>query len=394
MIKNWVSACFIVCAFLGADEPFISSIDPTPDGYQGTLYRLNQKYPNEFPVSERPWEKVDFRTDAYGYLMTLRDYFYKGMLEADFRSVDNCQHKWYDMPWMHVGFHPRECVRGMTRERDMRSFELGPLQEAPAQNWAVGFFNEYGGYAIGQVWKNPELPNIHAIRFPVGAVITKALFTTATPAEAPQLEGSLVWLANINSTIDLYSPKQLREVRLMQLDVAVRDSRADATTGWVFGSYVYDKDAAGENPWMKMVPVGLAWGNDPGVTAKDVDNGAQLQETVICHTAPQYARDLLGWGGRMNGPADNHKSSCLSCHSCAQLPHNADMVPSGNDEKKLKWFRNLKDDEPFTQGSVSAGYSLQMAISIQNFYNPEYNEEMTEEKIKEFEQSLLELSQN
>lgn len=394
MVKNWVFYCFILCAFLGAEEPFPSSVDPLPEGYRGQIYELHQNYPIQLPHEDHPWERIDFRTEAHEYLITLRNYFYEGMLEADFRSINNQVRGWYDMPWMHVGFHPRECIRGMTRERDMRPFELGPGQISPVQNWAVGFFNPYGGYAIGKVWQDHSKPNLKELRFPIGSVITKALFTTATPEEAPQLEGTLVWEANINSTMDLYSPKQIRELRLMQLDVAVRDVRADDTTGWVFGSYVYDKNAVGDDPWLKMVPVGLAWGNDPGITAKDIENGATLKETIICETAPPYARELLGWGGRMNGPADNHKSSCLSCHSCAQLPHNADMVPVGSDEKKLKWFRNVKDDEAFTSGSVSAGYSLQMAISIQNFYNPEYHDEMTEEEIREFEQNLAELSNN
>lgn len=392
MIKNWVYSCFILCACLEAEETFISSVDPVPEGYNGLLYSMHQDYPKMLQKENHPWEQIDFRTDAFGYLMSLREYFYEGMFDADFRSINNNVRGWYDMPWMHVGFHPRECIRGMTRERDMKPFELGPLQHSPVQNWAVGFFNPCGGYAIGKVWNNPSKPDCGEMSFPIGSVITKALFTSATPEEAPQMEGSLVWTANINSTMDLYSPKKLREVRLMQLDVAVRDSRADSTTGWVFGSYVYDRDACGDNPWLKMVPVGLSWGNDPGITPKDIANGKVLQETIICDTAPGYARDLLGWAGRMNGPADNHKSSCLSCHSCAQLPHNADMVPFGSDEKKLNWFRNVKDDEAFSSGSVSAGYSLQMAISIQNFYNPEYNENMTEEEIREFELGLAEFS--
>ncbi len=37
------------------------------------------------------------------------------------------------------------------------------------------------------------------------------------------------------------------------MDIAVRDNRADATTGCVFGTFAYDKTAAGNTPWEKMV---------------------------------------------------------------------------------------------------------------------------------------------
>ncbi len=40
----------------------------------------------------------------------------------------------------------------LTRERRSRELELHRLQESRAQNWAVGFYNDRGGYTIGKVW--------------------------------------------------------------------------------------------------------------------------------------------------------------------------------------------------------------------------------------------------
>ncbi len=53
---------------------------------------------------------------------------------------------------------------------------------------------------------------------------------------------------------------------VLQIDVAVKDSRASGTTGWVFGTFNYNSAASGARPWDKMVPVGLMWGNDPLLT--------------------------------------------------------------------------------------------------------------------------------
>ena len=62
------------------------------------------------------------------------------------------------------------------------------------------------------------------------------------------------------------------------MDVAIKDPRAPVTQ-WVFGTFVYDKDAPGGSVWEKMVPLGLMWGNDPQVTSTSRDS--TLQESRI-----------------------------------------------------------------------------------------------------------------
>ena len=52
-------------------------------------------------------------------------------------------------------------------------------------------------------------------------------------------------------------------MRLLQVDVAVRDARA-TKTGWVFATFVYDKTMTAPTPWAKLRPVGLMWGDAAG----------------------------------------------------------------------------------------------------------------------------------
>lgn len=176
-------------------------------------------------------------------------------------------------------------------------------------------YNPAGGFAVGRVWRDPDNPDPSAARFPDGTVAFKLLFTTATVAQVPYLANALEWDVHIART---GSTRTIQKVRLLQIDVAVRDNRADATTGWVFGTFAYDGGAAGQAPWDRMVPVGLMWGNDPALTQAAYDAGNRVVESVILNPVIGGATQHLGWRGRLNGPVDNPRSSCLSCHATAQ----------------------------------------------------------------------------
>lgn len=358
------------CFLYGNQNPmrFPSFSEKIPYGYTGTIFSLSQDYPLKLPNSERPWEKFDFRTQPEEYLSTILEYIHAGMEEVDWRAELNIKREWYHMPWMHVGKHPRECLRGMTRERDSSVCELGPLQSCRIQNWGLSIYNDYAAYTLGRVWsqKNP-IPE--AASFPHGAMLVKLLFTEATSLELPYLVESMVWQGYINSTIEIDSPKAIRKLRLLQCDVIVRDPRADELTGWVFATYVYDCNTKGKLPWNRMTPVGLCWGNDPEITLEDIANGSSLVETYISPLVPQQGKERLGWGGRLNGLVDNNQSSCMSCHSTAQWEPISPMVPMGTLQEKQRWFRNLAADEPFDAGQQSLGNSLQLMIALQNYFS-------------------------
>jgi hypothetical protein len=258
----------------------------------------------------------------------------------------------------------REFIHGMTKERTSQAGELAPTQLSEFHNWAVGFYNPPGGFTIGQVWQDADDPQVSAARFPVGTVSAKLLFTQATVEEVPFLAGTFEWQGNVWKSLD-DQERVPNMLRLLQIDVAVRDARADDTTGWVMGTFIYQNNAPGDTPWEKMQPVGLMWGNDPGVTPETVAGGTALQESWI---NPELNLKPFGWAGRLNGPVDNRISSCLSCHSTAQIPSSSNMTfrPPPRLPGALRWFRNIKAGEPFDTNAVSADYSLQISAGILN----------------------------
>ena len=140
------------------------------------------------------------------------------------------------------------------------------------------------------------------------------------------------------------------------MDFAIRDKRADDTTSWVMGTFVYDaSQAEGRHQvWDKIVPVGLQWDNDPNITPQMVKAGAKLKETVITHPIPQYAENSIGFGGRLNGPADFKRPFLFRVSQHGAMASSAQQPPKGQtDLEKMHYFRNLKPDEPFEKGKIS-----------------------------------------
>lgn len=347
----------------------------SPVNWKGKIFKLSQNYPTLLTTENLPWKSIDFKSKPIDYLMAVRQYAYEGNVENDWNLENNYIRKWFHAPWMHAGPFGREFVRGLTRERDSRPKELHIQQTTTKQNWAVGMYNSIGGFTIGEVWKDPSNPDPTKSFFPEGTVSIKLIFTNSTLEEVPFLQNSVEWEANINET--LRSEKRvISKVHLLQMDVAIRDSRVDDTTGWIFGTFIYDSSAPGSTAWERMVPVGLMWGNDPGITADMISSGSSsLKETIINNDLK--IKTNLGWGGRLNGPVDNPTSSCLSCHSTAQIysSNNSGMAPRTDllSNEKLNWFRNIKSNEPFDEGAISLNYSLQLQSGIKSFLNSRGN---------------------
>jgi hypothetical protein len=172
------------------------------------------------------------------------------------------------------------------------------------------------------------------------------------------------------------------------MDIMVRDDRAIATGGWVFGTFVYNGNLGNKNKWYNLMPVGLMWGNDPEVTENlsnptptKTKTNKKLKSTRI-NTSPTLPPMHLGWGHRLNGPVDNPYSSCMSCHSTGEYPSVSAIMPFLNnpkvpippknqkqaDAKWMRWFRNVPCKVPFDPGeAISLDYSLQLTKSVQNY---------------------------
>jgi hypothetical protein len=104
---------------------------------------------------------------------------------------------------------------------------------------------------VGKIWADPNKPDPRLSQFPEGTVVAKLLFTTAPDLEAPYLRNTLEWIANIHHFQSPGCPvnersRQPQKVRLLQIDLAVKDRRAPVTA-WVFATLAYDGNAARAN---------------------------------------------------------------------------------------------------------------------------------------------------
>lgn len=397
---------------LGAPTPAVGSADFAEDanrqisqasnysclnGYP--CFELSDQYPQQLPsVENYPWLAFDFAAKPEAYLQAVLRYVLQGNVSVNWDISKNQTRKWYHAPWMHWGGRGREPIHGLTPERGSRWRELSKNQTRRTNNWAIGFYNPRGAFTIGQVWKDPTKPDSSKARFPLGTVSAKLLFTDATDEEAPYLRSAnaLIWDAQVdrNRTI----PTKLR---LIQLDIAVRDERADPFAGWVFGTFMFDGAQNGANWSENIVPVGLHWGNDPSFTYSEYRTGKRPVEGWINPYVADLFRERppesdLGYLGRMNGPVDNPFSSCLACHGRSvdtkgergprftpelldicmrELSRDQNITYERITNCQVKeqnvriFFRNLKSDEPFVPSAVSLDYSLQLAVGITNWHN-------------------------
>jgi len=351
--------------------PFCDAAVALPADWTGHVFKLAQDFPASVPADAQPWLAFDPVKQPDQYSRAVLAYFYEGNIRASvedsFDPALNTKRKWWNAPWQNVGFNGREPAHGLTRERINEPGELDPNQKKFWNNYAVGFYNAAGASTIGRVWANHGAPDSTKGIMPEGTVGAKLLFTTATPDEVPYLKGSPEWSSYIYTDVNGHPrPAPARgkvAVRLLQIDIAVKDKRSP--TGWVFGTFVYGGGpGAGTTPgsgWPNVSTVGLMWGNDP-----DALDGP-IKESWI---NPKVNMPHIGYAGRLNGPVDNKFSSCLSCHSTAQDPSTtAPMIPPKNPTKAdlARWFRNIPSGQAFTPPAQPLDYSLQVSGGIRNF---------------------------
>lgn len=377
-------------------DPYRHARDDPPPGWTGP-FQLSRNYPTTKPAAETlAWKGIDYTTQPEQYLSAVLQYCLDGNTDA---AIDWRQHLkttgriWYHAPWLHGSKrNGREFINGLTQERVCEVGDLHPQQTEQVQNWAVSLYNPLGGYVLGQVWNATNAPDVSNVRFDDGTVAVKLLFTAATDTQVPFLTGAKEWDAHLGAWNPMSKrfkrtnpphvaalgqgtapvpATEVHKVRLLQVDVAVRDERPGAPTGWVFGTFIYNGNATGLTPYDKLVPVGLMWGNDEGVTEAGVAASMQTIQQSWLNPAAKPLMTHYGWAGRLNGPVDNRKSSCISCHSTAESPKLARLTPPDDPmtavAEILRWFRNIKAGDPFSaSGTKSLDYSLQLSEGILN----------------------------
>ncbi len=390
----------------GRFADFIVPRTTLPSGYTGPWFMPAQleNAATGVPGNTRPWtaSSVDPRQEPkrLAYALTLRNYAFASAPvraltptltnDADYfdsagRTIVSAlrSQAWYPAPRMFYGNTSapgtREAAYGMTRERRVPAGELAGNLNGFV-NYAVAYYDARGGRVFQQMWNTSvagvDTPRRDRMKFTQGAFVYKLLFSAAKPSDFPSGQDPLAGALEVNvmpnsSGAAAGTPVP---VRLLQIDIAVKDARA-GVTGWYFLTYVYDKALPGTSPWRKMAPLGLMWGNDP--------DGTPVTHSWINPAAPAYARAHVTFKHpepRLNGPVDNPESACMSCHTTAQSPSVADMLPEGScSTLRAKWYRNLAGNEAFGQfdpalpacetappaiSITAADYSLQMASTV------------------------------
>jgi hypothetical protein len=371
---------------------------PSPEdveGHGGQVFKLSQQYPTAKPGKDKlpPFLNTNFKQDWRKYAAEVRAYCLEGNIDddVDFRVEKSRPHlrRWFHAPWQHYGPAGREGLRGLTREVKIKSRQLAPTQTTDSyQVYAIGFYNEFGGHTLGQVWRNPEDPDLRATDarygggFPIGTVIFKLLFTDASVAEVPHLVNPIEWDAFVTQNYES-EKRVVRRLRLIQMDFMIREDLSRAPRGWVFGTFVYNGKLEKASKWDNLVPVGLQWGDDPTVTKGDIIQEAvktqinpAIKESKINDDGKELPPTHLGWGGRLNGPVDNPASSCMSCHGTAQVPalspQSPKFLPANQPQvgskEWMRWFENRKCGEPFDKKARSTDFCLQIQMGVQSFW--------------------------
>jgi hypothetical protein len=353
----------------GADSiAFRDALTPPDPGWTGPVFQLSHAYPDSPPAActTCPWldMEVDFGSTDWNvwqpYLDSVLAYAVQGQTpelghRTGWRTQVNGSTRWFHVPWMaHDAKNGREFVHGTTNERTATLGDFVRLDAAGRvvgrekrllvgvnslpgtvgrdtffETWAVGMYNEHGGYAIGQAIPASGVPVAARnegglampVRFPVGTVVAKLLFTTATVRQVPYLLGSPEWTVDRHvqdpRTGEFLLERQPQTVRLVQMDLAVRDDRSPI--GWVYGTYAYNAERVGLRWWQRLSPVGVQWGNDPNTfPAVDSASSRPIAQTALNRaiSIPQHN----GCEGRLAGPVDNRKSACTACHGAAYAP--------------------------------------------------------------------------
>lgn len=345
-------------------------------GWPEDTFQLSQNYPAEISETAFPWDKIDFTKKPGDYAKTILNYCLEGNDSINFVVQNNEARSWYHAPMVDAGLVGREFVHGLRMDRIVLPKELAETQTKPARSYAIGFYNNPGGYTIGQVWCDPKNPDLAKAKFPVGTVYFELVFTTADSGQVSLLANPYSWEAYIDTSLVYpHGEKSTATLNLTQVDILVRTDNSKAPNGWVAASYVFNgKVEAGDEPEAvnladKLVPIGLAWGNDPEVT-DSIGKLEQVWINPVAYNEEDMANSLvthLGYGGRLAGPVDVASTSTLARYGTAGYPI-LEVVPSDDlsEDSTLYWSRNILAGSAFDPAQTSTDYSLLLAQGYAN----------------------------
>lgn len=420
-----------------------AATDP-PKNPTTPVFKLSKNYPFSIPekCADCPWldVKVNF-TPSFSnpkspkwhgenwdvYLQTILDYVKQDQdpnlaNEVGWKVKVKGKTRWFNVPWM--AYDPtagREYVHGTTNERTATLSDL--VNNSPHalatfagesdackrdypwgfESWSVGYYNEYGGYALGRAIPATGIPQMSeymgspipaGLPFPTGTVVVKILTSNVPPECVPFLKDSPAWQIDRHKLTakEGYScDRDVQVSHVVQVDVAVVDPRSP--TRWVYGTFAYDGQVPGNTFWDHLVPVGLQWGSDPWTfPAVPESSSLPLQQSAINTDIQTFQH--LGCKDRLAGPVDNPASSCTSCHTSAYAaPHYAinamgiNVPPSFGFSGMCQafsldntaYFQNQNAPQRFPGGRFPDAFtmdtSLQLAVAFTQYGNFHVNHE-------------------
>lgn len=352
----------ILAGFMINDQPVV------PAGVILPRFSLRADYENAQAGEVLPWKNADVTTEAGALKLAyiLQKYIYENMANQDLKNPDmnfdatkNSKRYFCHTPWLNVGPSGREGIHGLTKERDLKPSTTMDVYSAatPGSDWGVAYYNSPACKTINAVYGSKSKPlastNYNAAIFENGSFAAKLLFTTA---DFHEIKGAYKWNANVSDGGSNF--RSIKPIRHIQMDITVRDTSIKgsnpALNHWIMYTYYYDpgfdfdreyKTVVGENPLksipgipaslLKMRPMGVQLGfGKPSTKESVIFAGAQTN----------------GVEGRLNGPADNNKSSCLGCHGTAGT--GLSMVPGllTNSDFNKKTLGYLDFSQQFAYG--------------------------------------------
>jgi len=247
------------------------------------------------------------------------------------------------MAWQQLGESGREAIHGLTAERNLLRSDVYPVapvdpRSALGSDWGVGYYNSIGCRTIGDVFgsrRNPKpAPDwTRASPYGDGTISVKILFTTAN---FDSIKNAFAWQAHV------YKPEEkprrsVQTVRHIQMDIGVKANGLNPnpfTNNWLMLTYYYDESYTNDLG-IPGLPAGLTHMRPVGV-----QSGYSQAETVLLPGAKTNQQD-----GLLNGPADNPKSSCLSCHAQSGMPvDQVPMAPGITSNEQWETFKNTSLD--------------------------------------------------
>lgn len=428
---------------------FRDAVKPAPKNPTTPVFHMSKDYPHSVPnrCPECTWLRRNKELDSLfsptfpatpqvwagawnAYMERLFEYIIQGQdmslsNKEGWHTQVNGKTRWFNVPWM--AYDPtagREYVHGTTNERtahlkDITEHEphtddfLAHLAKAPSpaclaankwgfESWSVGYYNEYGGQALGRAVPATGVPAMSTymgspvpagLPFPTGTMVIKVL-TSSVPVEcAPFLAGSPAWEIDRHVLTEDKGYQCERAVQIshvVQFDVAVVDPRSP--TRWVYGTFVYDNTQTNHYPgvpedsfWAHMIPLGLQWGSDPWTfPAVPKEASLPIQQSVLNPNVKTYQH----WGcqNRLAGPVDNPQSSCTSCHMSAYAAPPGAQTEMGQNapssfgfsglceafsQENTNYFQNQSMPQGYPGGlfpqAISMDTSLQLAVAFTQY---------------------------